>query len=62
MILSAYEKERLVHINYKMNEMYGYLDSIYEHLVDRDFDDLKVATDELMEELKEIQISITDET
>ena len=42
--------------------MYGYLDSIYEHLVDRDFDDLKIATDELMEELKEIQMSITDET
>jgi hypothetical protein len=62
MALSAYEKERLIHINYKMNVMYDRLGSIYEQLVDRDFDDLKISTDDLIEELREIQISVTDET
>lgn len=61
MILSAYEKERLSHINNKMDEMYEHLDSIYEFLVDREFDDLKIAVENLMDELNDIKLSITDE-
>ena len=61
MILSAYEKERLSHINNKMDDMYGHLDSIYEFLVDREFDDLKIVVDNLMDELNDINLSITDE-
>jgi hypothetical protein len=61
MVLSAYEKERLSHINNKMDEMYEHLDTIYELLVDREFDDLKEIVDSLMEELNDIKISITDE-
>jgi|TARA_R110000803_G_scaffold202492_1_gene267695 hypothetical protein len=61
MILSAYEKERLSHINNKMDDMYEHLDSIYEFLVDREFDDLKIVVDNLMDELKDINLSITDE-
>lgn len=61
MILSAYEKERLSHINNKMDDMYELLDSIYELLVDREFDNLKLTLADLMDELNEIQISITDE-
>jgi len=61
MILSAYEKERLSHINNKMDEMYEHLDSIYEFLVDREFDDLKIVVDNLMDELNDIKLSITDE-
>ena len=61
MVLSAYEKERLSHINNKMDEMYEHLDSIYEFLVDREFDDLKIVVDNLMDELNDINISITDE-
>ena len=61
MVLSAYEKERLYHINNKMNEMYEHLDTIYELLVDREFDDLKEIVDSLMEELNDIKLSITDE-
>mgnify|MGYP001066308847 FL=1 len=61
MVLSAYEKERLYHINNKMDEMYEHLDTIYELLVDREFDDLKEIVDSLMEELNDIKLSITDE-
>lgn len=61
MKLSAYEQERLNHINFKMNAIYGYADDIYEMLVDREFDALKIVLEELIYELKDIQISITDE-
>jgi|TARA_R110000796_G_C14235216_1_gene396518 hypothetical protein len=61
MVLSAYEKERLSHINNKMDEMYEHLDSIYELLVDREFDELNIVVNNLIEELNDIQISITDE-
>jgi len=44
-----------------MNEIYEYVDTIYESLVDRDFDELSAALKDLMEELKEIQLSISDE-
>jgi hypothetical protein len=61
MVLSAYEKERLSHINNKMDEMYEHLDSIYELLVDREFDELNIVVNNLIEELNDIQISTTDE-
>jgi hypothetical protein len=61
MVLSAYEKERLSHINNKMDEMYDHLDSIYELLVDREFDGLDIVVNNLIEELNDIKISITDE-
>tara|TARA_B110000503_G_scaffold58512_1_gene93534 strand:+ start:844 stop:981 length:138 start_codon:yes stop_codon:yes gene_type:complete len=44
-----------------MNAIYGYADDIYEMLVDREFDALKIVLEELIYELKDIQISITDE-
>jgi len=61
MKLSAYEKERLSHINYKMGVIHDFVDDIYELLVDRDFDELSDVLVELIEELREIQLSITDE-
>ncbi|MDB4789588.1 hypothetical protein OAG47_01720 [Verrucomicrobiales bacterium] len=61
MKLSAYEKERLAHINYKMGVIHDFVDDIYELLVDRDFDELSDVLVELIEELREIQLSITDE-
>lgn len=61
MKISSYEKERLAHINYKMGVINEYVDDIYEFLVDRDFDDLSVVIIDLIEELREIHLSITDE-
>ena len=61
MKLSAYEKERLSNINYKMGVIHDFVDDIYELLVDRDFDELSDVLVELIEELREIQLSITDE-
>ena len=61
MKISSYEKERLAHINYKMGVINEYVDDIYEFLVDRDFDDLSVVIIDLIEELRGIHLSITDE-
>ena len=61
MKISSYEKERLAHINHKMGVINEYVDDIYEFLVDRDFDDLSVVLVDLIEELREIHLSITDE-
>ena len=61
MKLSAYEQERLNHINFKMDAIHELSNDIYEMLVDRDFDALKIVLEELIYELKDIQISITDE-
>tara|TARA_R110000803_G_scaffold42186_2_gene90609 strand:+ start:395 stop:532 length:138 start_codon:yes stop_codon:yes gene_type:complete len=44
-----------------MNAIHGLSNDIYEMLVDREFDALKIVLEELIYELKDIQISITDE-
>tara|TARA_R110000803_G_scaffold203112_1_gene268528 strand:- start:674 stop:811 length:138 start_codon:yes stop_codon:yes gene_type:complete len=44
-----------------MDAIHELSNDIYEMLVDRDFDALKIVLEELIYELKDIQISITDE-
>jgi hypothetical protein len=44
-----------------MRVIHDFVDDIYELLVDRDFDELSDVLVELIEELREIQLSITDE-
>jgi hypothetical protein len=44
-----------------MGVIHDFVDDIYELLVDRDFDELSDVLVELIEELREIQLSITDE-
>ena len=48
MKLSAYEKERLAHINYKMGVIHDYVDDVYELLIDREFDELSAVLVELI--------------
>ncbi len=61
MEISAYEKERLAHINYKMGVIHDFVNETYELLVDREFDELGEVLVDLIDELKDIQLSITDE-
>jgi len=58
---SAYDLERLACINSTMSTIHDHADNIYESLVDREFDKLSEVIDELIYELKEIKLSVTDE-
>jgi|TARA_R110001592_G_scaffold39265_2_gene129247 hypothetical protein len=58
---SAYDKERITHINYLMDSIHDSSDIIYESLVDRDFPTLKTEINSLQSILKEISNSIEDD-
>mgnify|MGYP003646803698 CR=1 FL=1 len=57
---SAYDTDRLNHINWLMDNIHTSSSEIYECLVDRDFDSLSNAIKILMTQLEDIQNSITD--
>ena len=59
--ISAYDLERLNHINHLMNEIHNSADEIYEHLADREFKELKVSLTKLISQLKNIEESIEDD-
>jgi len=58
---SAYDKERITHINYLMDNIHDSTDHIYESLVDRDFPTLKTQIHTLQSILKEISSSVEDD-
>ena len=58
---SAYDKERITHINYLMDSIHDSSDIIYESLVDRNFPTLKTEINSLQSILKEISNSIEDD-
>ena len=58
---SAYDNERINHINHLMDEINDSTTEIYEQLVDREFDLLKVTVSKLISKLKDIQNSVEDE-
>jgi len=58
---SAYDKERLTHINLLMDNIHDCTAEIYESLVDREFNNLKLVIPNLISQLKEIQSSIEDD-
>ena len=57
----SYDTEVLNHINYVMDKMHDSYSEIYVSLVDREFDELKVAIKKLMVQLEEIMNSVEDE-
>jgi hypothetical protein len=58
---SAYDKERLNHINFLMDTIADSSNIIYECLVDREFEPLKKEIPNLISLLTEIQNSVEDE-
>jgi len=46
MSISAVERERLRHINMMMKELHETNNQIYEHLIDREYEDLKSVVKE----------------
>lgn len=61
MKLSAYDMERIKHINFLMDSIHDQTTEIYEHLVDRDYDDLVSSINKLTSQLNEIKNSLKDE-
>jgi hypothetical protein len=61
MSISAVERERLLHINIMMKELHERNNQIYEHLVDREYEDLKSVIVEQMDSLKVILDSLEDD-
>ena len=59
--LSAYDAERVNHINHLMKSINDSSDDIYENLVDRDFLETKKSLAKLISQLKSIEESIEDD-
>tara|TARA_R110001592_G_scaffold355102_1_gene655382 strand:- start:715 stop:906 length:192 start_codon:yes stop_codon:yes gene_type:complete len=58
---SAYDKERIAHINYLMENIHDSTNEIYESLIDRDFKSLKQEIKTLQSLLKDISVSVEDD-
>jgi hypothetical protein len=56
--LSAFDSERLVHINILMDGIHDSCNNIYEHLVDGEFDDLIPVLNTLIAELRRLKSSV----
>lgn len=61
MNLSQSEKKRLQNINFLMNEIHDSANQIYEHLVDREYKELKTEISSLNKKLRAVTDSIQDE-
>lgn len=58
---SAVERERINHINSLMADLHDCNNTIYEGLIDREFDSVSHAVDVQIARLVELKNSITDE-
>ncbi len=58
---SAVERERLNHINIMMKGLHERNNQIYEHLIDREYEELKSVLKEQIGELKVLLDSLEDE-
>jgi len=58
---SAYDIERLAYINQLMDGLHDSLNSIYENLIDRDFETLNKEITQLMSTLSDIKESTEDD-
>jgi hypothetical protein len=59
--MKSLENKRIQNINFIMDDVHDSSNSIYEFLVDKDFDSLKVEVQSLIKKLKSILESVQDE-
>lgn len=59
--LSSLELERLNFINKIMDEIHDSSNEIYEHLVDREYEELKVEINNQIKQLKSLLDSLEDD-
>tara|TARA_R110000822_G_scaffold2180_14_gene10631 strand:+ start:1158 stop:1340 length:183 start_codon:yes stop_codon:yes gene_type:complete len=58
MKITAYQRERLTHINYMMDDLYDKLDSLYEEVADEEYTNAVEVIDALIQSLADIKESI----
>lgn len=58
MKITAYQRERLVHINAMMDDLYDKLDSLYEEVADEEYLRAVTVIDGLIRDLADIKQSI----
>jgi len=58
MKITAYQRERLTHINYMMNDLYDKLDSLYEEVADEEYTNAVEVIESLIQSLTDIKESI----
>tara|TARA_B100000085_G_scaffold283691_1_gene314953 strand:+ start:8303 stop:8485 length:183 start_codon:yes stop_codon:yes gene_type:complete len=59
--MKSLEDKRIQNINFIMDEVHSASNNIYENLVDKDFDSLKIEVQSLIKQLKLILESVQDE-
>ena len=59
--MKSLEDKRIQNINFIMDEVHTTSNNIYENLVDKDFDSLKIEVQSLIKQLKLILESVQDE-
>tara|TARA_Y100000385_G_C12535898_1_gene401594 strand:+ start:143 stop:325 length:183 start_codon:yes stop_codon:yes gene_type:complete len=60
--MTPHQKRRLTHINHLMNGVHDSSNEIYEHLVDREIKQTKLAVKALIKKLEAILNSLQDES
>ena len=60
MSITAIDNERLTHINHVMCQLHDHMDSIYEHLVDREISECVGELDECLIKLQDLKQSLAD--
>ncbi len=58
MKITAYQRERLIHLNSMMNDLYDKLDSLYEEVADEEYINAVKVIDALIRSLADIKQSI----
>ncbi len=59
--ISAYDKERIAHINFLMDQINDLSNEIYESLVDREYPEVKAQVSNLISLLRDISASVEDD-
>jgi lysophospholipase L1-like esterase len=59
--LTPVEHKRIKHINYVMADLHTSLNTIYEHLIDKEYTPLKGEVTALTKKLRSVGESVTDE-
>ena len=60
MNINTADRERLVHINFVMNQIHEHSNAIYEHLVDKEYDEFASEVSMLSEVLRTLSDSINN--
>lgn len=60
MSIPSIDNERLTHINHVMCQLHDHMDSIYEHLVDREISECVGELDECLIKLQDLKQSLSD--